>query len=62
MSEIALVGAALFGMVGIPVRSPAWPLLQIDIERAALAVKGKGSRGAELGQPGGFLCRSKPKL
>src|SRR6266699_1721926 len=34
-SEIALAGAASAGMVSIPVRSPAWPLLSVDIERAA---------------------------
>ena len=45
-SEIALAGAALAGMVGIPIRSPAWPPLQIDIERAAFAVEGKGGCGA----------------
>jgi hypothetical protein len=62
LSEIALAGAALFGMVGIPVRTPTWPLLQVDIERASFAVEGKGGHLVEPGQPGGFLGWSKPKL
>src|SRR5213080_736761 len=42
-------------MVGIPVRTPTWPLLQVDIERASFAVESKGGHLAEPGQPGGFL-------
>src|SRR5260221_14537793 len=39
-SEIALAGAALAGMVGIPIHSPAWPSLQIVIEQASWAMEG----------------------
>src|SRR2546421_12781631 len=42
-------------MVGIPVRTPTWSLLQVDIERAAFAMESKGGHLTEPGQPGGFL-------
>src|SRR5258708_38854288 len=49
-------------MVGIPVRTPTWPLLQVDIERASCAVEGKGGHLAEPSQPSGFLRRLKTLL
>src|SRR5258708_19912614 len=47
-------------MVGIPIRSPTWPPLLVDIERASCAVESKGGYLAQPGQPRGFLSRSKP--
>src|SRR6266567_8021692 len=55
-SKIALASAALFGLVGVPVGSPAWPALQVDIERASWAVEGKRSDLPEPGLPRGFVC------
>jgi hypothetical protein len=42
-------------LIGIPVYSPTWPLLLVDIERASCAVEGKGGHPTEPGKPGGFL-------